>query len=222
MVTDSDADAGDPRHADRRTVQEVGTEDSADEESQLRRRYGALRRTAIPPRLAIIALAVLIALASPATRMRLATSDASTYGSTDTARIAYDLLKEGFGRWLQRAASARGRAADGQRSQAPLEKSRSAYEATGSPAVRAAILNEASDTATMIAGDAERPRRRTRPPTRRSSTVAGCHASAGLHRRPARASRSAARPPQPRLLGDDPSKLPLSSASSSGCRCCCW
>jgi putative drug exporter of the RND superfamily len=40
---------------------------------------------------------VLIALALPATHLRLATSDASTYQKDDTTRIAYDLLKEGFG-----------------------------------------------------------------------------------------------------------------------------
>ena len=40
---------------------------------------------------------MLIALALPALHMRLATSDASTYKKDDTTRIAYDLLKEGFG-----------------------------------------------------------------------------------------------------------------------------
>jgi RND superfamily putative drug exporter len=46
---------------------------------------------------AALALAVLIALAIPALHMRLATSDASTYKKDDTTRVAYDLLKEGFG-----------------------------------------------------------------------------------------------------------------------------
>ena len=50
-----------------------------------------------PLPVAVAALAVLIALALPALHMRLATSDASTYKKDDTARIAYDLLKEGFG-----------------------------------------------------------------------------------------------------------------------------
>ncbi len=50
-----------------------------------------------PLPVAILALAVLIALALPATHMRLATSDASTYKKDDTTRVAYDLLKEGFG-----------------------------------------------------------------------------------------------------------------------------
>ena len=44
-----------------------------------------------------LALAVLLALALPALHMRLATSDASTYKKDDTTRVAYDLLKEGFG-----------------------------------------------------------------------------------------------------------------------------
>src|SRR5687768_16178893 len=50
-----------------------------------------------PLTVAVLALAVLIALALPALHMRLATSDASTYKKDDTARVAYDLLKEGFG-----------------------------------------------------------------------------------------------------------------------------
>jgi len=50
-----------------------------------------------PAPVAIVALAVLLALAAPALHMRLATSDASTYKKDDTARVAYDLLKEGFG-----------------------------------------------------------------------------------------------------------------------------
>ena len=50
-----------------------------------------------PLPVAVLALAVLIALALPATHMRLATSDASTYKKDDTTRIAYDLLKQGFG-----------------------------------------------------------------------------------------------------------------------------
>jgi RND superfamily putative drug exporter len=50
-----------------------------------------------PLPVAVLALAVLIALALPALHMRLATSDASTYKKDDTTRIAYDLLKEGFG-----------------------------------------------------------------------------------------------------------------------------
>jgi RND superfamily putative drug exporter len=69
---------------------------SADEESGFAARWsGFVARRPLP--VAILALAVLIALALPATHMRLASSDASTYKKDDTARIAYDLLKQGFG-----------------------------------------------------------------------------------------------------------------------------
>jgi RND superfamily putative drug exporter len=50
-----------------------------------------------PVPVAVLALAILIALAIPALHMRLATSDASTYKKDDTTRVAYDLLKQGFG-----------------------------------------------------------------------------------------------------------------------------
>ena len=46
---------------------------------------------------AVVALAILVALAAPALHMRLSTSDASTYKKDDTSRVAYDLLKQGFG-----------------------------------------------------------------------------------------------------------------------------
>ena len=101
--------------------------------------------------MAILALAVLIALALPALHMRLATSDASTYKKDDTTRVAYDLLKEGFGPGFN----------------APLllavELPKSGEEAAlqqigdalgkqdGIAQVLPAQLNEAGDTATMIA-----------------------------------------------------------------------
>ena len=68
----------------------------ADTESGFAARWSSfVARRPLP--VAIVALAVLLALAAPALHMRLATSDASTYKKDDTARIAYDLLKEGFG-----------------------------------------------------------------------------------------------------------------------------
>src|SRR3954449_1312082 len=69
---------------------------SADEETGFSARWSAFvaRR---PWPVAVVALAVLIALALPALHMRLATSDASTYKKSDTTRVAYDLLKRGFG-----------------------------------------------------------------------------------------------------------------------------
>src|ERR687897_1356981 len=70
--------------------------DLADRESGFAARWSAfVARRPLP--VAVLALAVLIALALPATHMRLATSDASTYKKDDTTRVAYDLLKDGFG-----------------------------------------------------------------------------------------------------------------------------
>jgi RND superfamily putative drug exporter len=69
---------------------------SADEETGFASRWsGFVARRPLP--VAALALVVLVALALPATHMRLASSDASTYKKDDTARVAYDLLKQGFG-----------------------------------------------------------------------------------------------------------------------------
>src|SRR3954453_12954694 len=71
-------------------------EGAADRESGLAARWsGFVARRPLP--VAIAALVVLIALALPALHIRLASSDASTYKKGDTTRVAYDLLKEGFG-----------------------------------------------------------------------------------------------------------------------------
>ena len=73
-----------------------GDPDLADRETGFAARWSRfVARRPLP--VAILALAVLIALALPALHMRLATSDASTYKKDDTTRVAYDLLKEGFG-----------------------------------------------------------------------------------------------------------------------------
>jgi RND superfamily putative drug exporter len=70
--------------------------DLADRESGFAARWSRfVARRPLP--VAVLALAVLIALALPALHMRLATSDASTYKKDDTTRVAYDLLKQGFG-----------------------------------------------------------------------------------------------------------------------------
>ena len=75
---------------------DAGDPDLADRETGFAARWSAfVARRPLP--VAILSLAVLIALALPATHMRLASSDASTYKKDDTTRIAYDLLKEGFG-----------------------------------------------------------------------------------------------------------------------------
>jgi putative drug exporter of the RND superfamily len=104
-----------------------------------------------PLPVAIAALAVLIALALPATHMRLATSDASTYKKDDTTRIAYDLLKQGFGPGFNAPlllAIELPKAGD----QAPLEPIGEALRAQdGIAGVLPARVNERGDTATMIA-----------------------------------------------------------------------
>jgi RND superfamily putative drug exporter len=69
---------------------------SADEETGFAARWSRFVADRPWP-VAVAALAVLIALALPALHMRLATSDASTYKKSDTTRVAYDLLKQGFG-----------------------------------------------------------------------------------------------------------------------------
>ncbi|MEY2425856.1 MAG: putative drug exporter of the superfamily [Actinomycetota bacterium] len=123
---------------------------SADEETGFASRWsGFVARRPLP--VAILALAVLIALALPATHMRLATSDASTYKKDDTARIAYDLLKEGFGPGFNAPlllAVELPKAGD----QVPLEKISAALKAQdGIAQVLPPQVNEAGDTATMIA-----------------------------------------------------------------------
>ena len=73
-----------------------GDGDLADRETGFAARWsGFVARRPLP--VAIAALAVLLALAAPALHMRLASSDASTYKKSDTTRVAYDLLKQGFG-----------------------------------------------------------------------------------------------------------------------------
>jgi putative drug exporter of the RND superfamily len=71
-------------------------EDLADRETGFAARWSRFVADHPLP-VAILALAVLITIALPALHIRLASSDASTYPKDDTARIAYDLQKEGFG-----------------------------------------------------------------------------------------------------------------------------
>jgi RND superfamily putative drug exporter len=123
---------------------------SADEETGFAARWsGFVARRPLP--VAILALAVLIALALPALHMRLATSDASTYKKDDTARVAYDLLKQGFGPGFNAPlllAVELPNAGD----QAPLQKISEALSAQkGIAQVLPPQVNEAGDTATLIA-----------------------------------------------------------------------
>src|SRR3954447_1890592 len=122
----------------------------ADRESGFAARWSAfVARRPLP--VAILALAVLIALALPALHMRLATSDASTYKKDDTTRVAYDLLKQGFGPGFNAPlllAVELPRPGD----EAALQKIGAALgDQDGIAQVLPAQLNERGDTATMIA-----------------------------------------------------------------------
>ena len=127
-----------------------GTGDLADQERGFAARWsGFVARRPVP--VAILALAVLLALAAPALHMRLATSDASTYKKDDTTRVAYDLLKEGFGAGFNAPlllAVELPRAGD----EAALTQISDALgKQDGIAQVLAPTLNDRGDTATMIA-----------------------------------------------------------------------
>src|SRR5215207_6529754 len=124
--------------------------DLADRETGFAARWSAfVARRPLP--VAVLALAVLIALALPALHMRLATSDASTYKKDDTTRVAYDLLKQGFGPGFNAPlllAVELPKAGD----DAALQQIGDALaKQDGIAHVLPAQLNEAGDTATMIA-----------------------------------------------------------------------
>jgi RND superfamily putative drug exporter len=129
---------------------EGGDPDLADREIGFAARWSALvARRPLP--VAILALAVLIALALPATHMRLATSDASTYKKDDTTRVAYDLLKEGFGPGFN-APLLLAVELPSPGDDAALQQIGDALGAqAGIAQVLPPRLNEAGDTATMIA-----------------------------------------------------------------------
>ena len=127
-----------------------GEGDLADRETGFAARWsGFVARRPLP--VAIGALAVLLALAAPALHIRLATSDASTYKKSDTTRVAYDLLKQGFGAGfnapllLAVELPQRGDKAPLQRISAALGKQ------PGIASVLPPTLNARGDTATMIA-----------------------------------------------------------------------
>src|SRR3954465_9402104 len=125
-------------------------EGAADRESGLAARCsGFVARRPLP--VAIAALVVLIALALPALHIRLASRDASTYKKGDTTRTAYDLLKQGFGPGfnapLLLAAQVPKRG-----DSAPLRPIADALRKQDEIAsVLAPQVNQAGDTATMIA-----------------------------------------------------------------------
>jgi RND superfamily putative drug exporter len=132
-----------------RRIKPSGTGD-ADRETGFASRWSAFvaRR---PWPVAVLALAILLALAAPALHMRLSTSDASTYKKDDTTRIAYDLLKQGFGAGFNAPlllAVELPKAGD----QAALQQIGDALsKQPGITGVLPAQLNQSGDTATMIA-----------------------------------------------------------------------
>ena len=127
-----------------------GSGDLADREIGFAARWSAfVARRPLP--VAILALAVLIALALPALHMRLATSDASTYKKDDTTRVAYDLLKQGFGPGFNAPLLLAIELPDADKDAALQQIGTALGEQDGIAQVLPAQLNEAGDTATMIA-----------------------------------------------------------------------
>ncbi len=123
---------------------------SADQETGFASKWSAFvaRR---PWPVAILALAVLIALALPALHMRLASSDASTYKKDDTARVAYDLLKEGFGAGFNAPLLLAVELPKSGDTESLQKISDALSKQEGIAAVLPPQLNESGDTATMIA-----------------------------------------------------------------------
>src|SRR4051812_36926238 len=122
----------------------------ADEEAGFSARWsGFVARRPVP--VAIGALVILLAIAAPALHMRLSTSDASTYKKSDTTRVAYDLLKQGFGAGFNAPlllAVELPRAGD----QAALQRIGDALgRQPGIASVLPPQLNRRGDTATIIA-----------------------------------------------------------------------
>jgi RND superfamily putative drug exporter len=133
---------------------------SADEETGFSARWSRfVARRPLP--VAVLALAVLIALALPALHMRLSTSDASTYKKSDTTRIAYDLLKQGFGAGFN-APLLLAVELEKPGDQAALQQIGAALrEQRGIAQVLPPRLNQGGDTATMIAYPTTTPQDKT-------------------------------------------------------------
>src|SRR4051812_14122084 len=158
-----------------------GDPDLADREVGFAARWsGFVARRPVP--VALFALVILIALAVPALHMRLATSDASTYKSDDTARIAYDRLKEGFGAGFNAPLLlAVELPKDG--GEAALTQIGDALKGQdGIAGVLPPVVNKAGDTATMIAYPSTTPQDETTDRTvrtARDTTLPPIEASTG-------------------------------------------
>ncbi len=123
---------------------------SADEEAGFSARWSAfVARRPVP--VAIAALAILIAIAAPALHMRLSTSDASTYKKSDTTRVAYDLLKQGFGAGFNAPLLLAVELPKSGDTAALTQISDALKQQDGIASVLPPTVNKAGDTATIIA-----------------------------------------------------------------------
>jgi RND superfamily putative drug exporter len=140
-------------------VKPAGSGD-ADRETGFAARWSAFvsRR---PWPVAVLALAILIALAIPALHMRLATSDASTYKKDDTTRVAYDLLKEGFGPGFNAPLLLAVELPKSGDDAALTQIGDALKNQDGIASVLPATVNKAGDTATMIAYPSTTPQDET-------------------------------------------------------------
>jgi RND superfamily putative drug exporter len=158
-----------------------GDPDLADRETGFAARWsGFVARRPVP--VAVLALVVLIALALPALHMRLATSDASTYKKDDTTRVAYDLLKEGFGPGFNAPLLLAVELPKGGDQAALTQIGDALKKQDGIASVLPAQVNEAGDTATMIAYPSTTPQDETTDQTvraARDTTLPPIEASTG-------------------------------------------
>jgi RND superfamily putative drug exporter len=123
---------------------------SADEEAGFSARWSQfVARRPVP--VAIVALAILLAIAAPALHMRLSTSDASTYKKSDTTRVAYDLLKQGFGAGFNAPLLLAVELPKSGDQAALTQISDALKKQDGIASVLPPTLNKAGDTATIIA-----------------------------------------------------------------------
>src|SRR3954447_13065995 len=141
---------------------------SADEETGFAARWSRFVADRPWP-VAVVALAILIAIALPALHMRLSTSDASTYKKSDTTRVAYDLLKEGFGPGFNAPLLLAVELPKGGDQAALTQIGDALKNQDGIAGVLPAQVNKAGDTATMIAYPSTTPQDETTDQTVRTA-----------------------------------------------------
>ncbi len=135
-----------------------------------------------PAPVAVVALAILVALAAPALHMRLSTSDASTYKTDDTSRVAYDLMKQGFGAGFNAPLLMAVELPKSGDDAALTQISDALSKQPGIAGVLPPQVNQAGDTATMIAYPTTTPQEETTDETvktARNTTLPPIEASTG-------------------------------------------